>query len=360
MRVSKIKLINFRNYASLNVEFDKGINLIYGRNASGKTNLVESIGFSSLGKSFRTNEDELLIKDGEKASRIEIEYFRKQKNYLEIILNHEGKTIIKNDIKLNRLSELSGNLISLTFIPEDVLLFKDSPIVRRRFLDVSIASLYRRYINQLGNYKSLLKQRNITLKEENVNEEYLEVLDEQMISLQYDIVSYRSQVIKLLEQKINNVFKNITSKEDELKIKYVCDFKDDLSFEEFKKQAKLIYQKDRFMDIKRKNTSSGVHKDDFKVYLNSKDVGEYASQGQNRIISLCLKLSYGEMVKDVIHEDPIIILDDVLSELDMLHQEKLISYLRKYEQVFITSAKEENIENINKYQVLDSVVMRRN
>ena len=360
MKVNSLKLLNFRNYSELQVNFEGGINLLYGRNASGKTNVVEAISLLSLGKSFRTNEDEYLIKQGEEVAYVGIDFFKRENRKLELAISKKGKTITYNSNKLERLSELSGILISLTFIPEDVLLFKDSPSVRRKFLDISLMALYRRYIKELVEYKNTLKQRNALLKLNEVDLTLLHVFNEKMIQNEYIISKYRNELIQKLEKRTNGLFNLINEKQNEVEIKYQTDMTLGREFEEFKKKALELYKANEEFDLRRRVTNVGIHKDDFIVYLNGKEVGEFASQGQNRLLALSLKLAYGELVKELTNDDPVIILDDVLSELDRVHQDKLLEVLRRYEQVFITSAKEEDIENITKYQVLDGMVIRRN
>lgn len=360
MKVNKLKLINFRNYDELNISFQEGINLLYGRNASGKTNIVEAISLLSIGKSFRTNDDQLMIKDGCEVGFVGMNFFKRDNQDLKMSISKEGKIITYDGNKLERLSSLSGIFIALTFIPEDVLLFKDSPSVRRRFLDICLSSLYRRYIKELVEYRNVLKLRNALLKNDKVDQLLIKTYDEKMVSNQHLIMQYRGRVLKKLEIKTQKIFNLINNQENQIEIEYINDFDQNLEFDDFKKKVLEQYSLSFNQDLKRKSTSLGIHKDDFKLYLNQKEVSEFASQGQNRLLALSLKLAYGEIVKELTNDDPVIILDDVLSELDQVHQEKLLKCLRKYEQVFITSAKEENIENIHKYQVIDKMVIRRN
>lgn len=359
MKVNSLKLINFRNYDELNLEFDDGISLIYGRNASGKTNVVEAISLLSIGKSFRTNDDISMIKQGKDSSYVKVNFFRRYNQTLEMSLNKDGKIIFHEERKLDRLSQLSGVFIALTFIPEDVVFFKNSPSVRRKFLDIALSSLYRRYIKELLEYRNLLKKRNILLKDNQIDELLIKTYDEKMISNQYYISRFRKDILVKLEDKTRKIFNIMDASDNLIEIKYISELNPDLNENDFKNQTLEMYSSSLIQDLKRKNTSIGIHHDDFKVYLNHQDVSQFASQGQNRLIALSLKLAYGEIVKEVTNDDPIIILDDVLSELDRVHQERLIENLRKYEQVFITSAKEEDLEKINKYQVIDQRVIRR-
>lgn len=360
MRVSNLSLVNFRNYSKLEAEFTSGINLLYGRNGSGKTNLVEAISFCSLGKSFRTSEDFSLIKDKEDFARIRIDFINQKKHQIETLITKDGKKIIHNDIRLEKLSLLAGILNTISFVPEDVSLFKSSPNNRRRFLDIAGLNLYRGYIKDLSEYRNYLKQRNALLKSESIDEKLIELFNEKMIDNQYSIINYRKQIFERLEIKLNQVFKRIDEGDSKLKIKYVCDLKKDATYDEFKKETLRQFHDDFENDLKRKSTTSGIHHDDFRVYLDDKDVGQFASQGQNRIISLSLKLAYGELVKETTKTSPILILDDVLSELDEVYQSRLIEFLKEYEQVFITSAEDDDINGISRYQVINGNVIRRN
>jgi DNA replication and repair protein RecF len=239
-------------------------------------------------------------------------------------------------------------------------MLKDSPSVRRRFLDVNLSGMKRSYINSLLEYKNFLKQRNALLKEEDVNLFLLETIEEKMIASQFDISNYRRDLINSIEKRLNTTFNRINRKENVIKVKYISDFTIFKPYEEFKKIAKEKYLNNRENDLRKKISTVGIHRDDFKIYLNNLEVGEFASQGQNRLMVLSLKLTLAQIIKEETKEDPIIVLDDVLSELDDFHQNKMIEELNGYEQVFITSAKDEDIENINKYHVLENLVIRGN
>lgn len=360
MKINNLKLINFRNYKKLEIDLNEGINLIYGDNASGKTNLVESIVLCSIGKSFRTNEDNSLIRHNQDFARIDLEYQINKKNSIKFVVSKIGKNVEINDIKINRLSKLSGNLLTITFVPEDVTMFKDSPGVRRRFLDISISGLEKDYIDNLLDYKNYLRQRNALLKEENVDLILLETIEERMLESQFVISNYRRNIVSDLEKELKIIFNKINQRENQIQIKYVSDFAAFKPYEEFKKTTREKYLETRENDLKKKNTSIGIHRDDLKIYFNNLDIGEYASQGQNRLMVLSLKLALARLIKEKVKEDPIIILDDVLSELDNSHQDCLIKELKNYEQVFITSAKKEEMENVSKYHVVDNLIIRGN
>lgn len=360
MKIDRLNLRNFRNYPELDIGFSDGINFLYGRNASGKTNIVEAIAYLSLGKSFRTNEDGALIRWNEVFARIETHYFRNGNHTLRAVVTEKGKSFELDGIRLEKLSSLSGELIALTFVPEDVSLLKDSPSARRKFLNISLAHLYRGYIRELGGYKKILKDRNAYLKSETVDFALLDVFDGQLADHAYRISSYRRELLKTLEREIRNIYGTLTEENRKIEIRYLCDYPEISDPIAFRKEAKKRYEEERESDLKRKMTNSGVHRDDFEIRIDGKNAAEYASQGQNRLLSLSLKLAYGEIVKKNIKDDPIVILDDVLSELDKVHQSRLSEMLKNYQQVFITSACDEDIGKASKYQVADNLVIRRN
>lgn len=359
MIISKLKLTNFRNYSNCYIEFNKGINNITGINGSGKTNIVEAINYLTLGKSFKTSDDKTLIKFDEEYAKIEIELFKKEKINLKAVISKEGKKISYNDIELKKLSALSGKLITILFTPEDASFFKDSPLSRRKFLDINISNINNDYLKELLLYKNLLKERNALLKQENVDSVYLSVIENRMVDPQFKIIQHRKKIINDLNKILKNDYKKIDDEEVELKIKYHT-FSNDDNYESFKENLLNKYKENFEQDLKRKSTSIGIHHDDIEMYRNGREINLYGSQGQNRIAVLALKISMLDLLKERIHDEPIVILDDVLSELDKEHQTKLIECLKEFEQVFITCAKDE-IDEIDStiYVVKDNLVIRR-
>lgn len=361
MKITKLKLTNFRNYEKVEIEFQKGVNIIVGDNGVGKTNLVESIDYLTLGKSFKTNDETEMIRFNQEFARIELDFCEKEKNNITSIISKQGKRILYNDIDLKRLSELSGKLVDVLFVPEDVSFFRDSPNNRRRFLDINISSLNSKYLNDLSLYKKLLKERNAILKEEFVDKNYVDVITSQMVETQYQIVTHRKEMVRKLNELVNRKYQNLDSCSNNVKLAYLTETKETSSKEEFVRMMLKKYKDEFETDVKRKNTSIGIHRDNLLMYLNGREIGVYGSQGQNRLGALALKLSMFEILKDELNEEPIVILDDVLSELDDDHQEKLIEELTKIEQVFITCAKEEfKFENCSTYVVTKDSVIRRN
>lgn len=346
MIVQKIKLNNFRCYKNCEVEFSKGLNYIYGDNASGKTSLVEAIYYLSLARSFRTNKDKELINKNYDSATINshMNYQNSNKEILISLMNN-GKKILINKKQINKISELSNLVNAICFIPKDVNLLKESPSQRRLFLNLSIAKTSKKYLELCINYEKLLHSRNELLKEEVINQNLLDVLTNQLISVSKEIYFYRKKYIDDLNKKINFVYKSITGKDETLKIIYKSFIS---NYENYEVIAEKKYLESKEIDLLRKVTNIGIHKEDFEILLNSKDVSKYGSQGENRIAVLSLKLTPYELIDDV-DKKPIIILDDVLSELDKTNQENLLNYLQKMNQVFITSTNKIIKENINYY-----------
>lgn len=346
MIVQKIKLTNFRCYEKCEVEFSKGLNYIYGDNASGKTSLVEAIYYLSLARSFRTNKEKELINKNHDSATIN-SYMNYQNSNKEILISlmNNGKKIFINKKQINKISELSNLVNAICFIPKDVNLLKESPSQRRLFLNLSIAKTSKKYLELCINYEKLLHSRNELLKEDIINQNLLDVLTNQLISVSKEIYFYRKKYIDDLNKKINFVYKSITGKNETLKIIYKSFVS---NYENYEVIAEKKYLESKENDLFRKVTNVGIHKEDFEILLNSRDVSKYGSQGENRIAVLSLKLTPYELIEDV-DKKPIIILDDVLSELDKTNQENLLNYLQKMNQVFITSTNKITKENINYY-----------
>ena len=290
MHVKSIKASGFRNYKEVNISFEKGINSLFGKNGSGKTNIVEAIDFLTIGKSFRADSDQELINFDSEYSKIEIEYFKEKNSEIKVIISNNGKKIFNNGIELRKLSELPGNLVDVIFTPKDVLLFKDSPLTRRKLIDVTLSSIDRKYLNELALYKNLLKERNAILKNESFDDMYLQIITEKMIDSQFYIYSKRKELLSRLNDLVNETYKKLDDEKNEIKIKYQM-FTDENEIEQYREKALSRYLLTKETDIKRKTTSEGIHHEDFKTYLNGREIDLYGSQGQNRITCLARKFS---------------------------------------------------------------------
>jgi DNA replication and repair protein RecF len=334
MKVERIQLRQFRNYRQLDVSFADGINVLVGKNGAGKTNLVEAIDYLSLARSFRTTHDALLIEKGQPFASIQAWIQEDQvKRELGIVITPEGKQISLNQKPLTKVSELTEYMNVILFEPRDVMLFDDSPKVRRQFLDITLAKHSKAYLELITLYEKLLKQRNHLLKLNKIDHAHLAVITEQMVDLSLPIVKARFQYIKDLGELIEKVVKQIKGNHIAVTLQYVPYFalKGD-----WKTNALQAFKEQELSDIKRKTTQTGIHREDFEVKFQTYDIAEYGSQGENRLIALALKLTPYFLIKDQ-DKRPIIILDDVLSELDKKTQSLLLEFLNKLGQVFITT-----------------------
>lgn len=356
MIVSKLTLRNFRNYGWLELEFLPGLNIIVGDNAEGKTNIVEAIHFLSLARSFRSNEtSDLVLKTRQFATieaRIEQLTIRKD---IRAVITPSGKKITCNGKTVKRISELANLVNVIIFEPKDALMFNDSPLVRRNFLDVNLSKKSPLYLEALMQYEKLLKERNALLKDEKVDLTQLEVVTMQIIDVSETIVKYRSMYINEINNVLSKIVSVIKGENEEAHLTYTPFVKFD---SKFKESALRAYERMQESDIKRKATQIGIHREDISMILNGDDVATHGSQGENRIVVIALKLAPYFLIED---KDlrPIVVLDDVMSELDKEHKERLITFLRKFEQVFITSTKT-NVKNASIYEVKEHKVTRRN
>ena len=334
MIVRNLSLRNFRNYQNIKVNFSTTLNVIVGKNGSGKTNLVESIHYLSLAKSFRLVDDEELIAHNQDFAEINAELSEGEtKRTVTVIISKQGKTILVNGKKIEKLSSLSKLINVIIFEPSDVLLFKDSPSKRRRFLDVAISKQNSLYLERLIIYEKLLKERNDILKGENIDPQHLEIVTEQLIRAAEPIVRERAHYVQRVNEVLNKIVPHITNETKTLELKYQPFVQYD---ENFLTNAKEALKRAEEGDIKRKATSIGPHREDLSMNLNGRDIATFGSQGENRIASLALILSPYFLIDDG-DKKPIVILDDVMSELDEIHQQKLLVFVKKLRQVFITT-----------------------
>lgn len=342
MLITNLKLQNFRNYEQLNIDFNKGINIIYGDNAQGKTNILEAIFITSLGKSFRTNKEKELIKMGELFSKIEVEFLKSDRDGKIKIEISDKKNIFVNGVKIKKLSELLGIIHIVIFTPDDINILKNGPAQRRRFLDIFIGQLRPNYIYCLNMYLKALEQRNNYLKQikfENKSEEFLDIWDEKISEYAEKVFKYRFEFINKIKNKIKSVHNIITENNEDIDIEYLSDF---TNKEEFIKKIK----NNRKLDIMKGYTTKGVHKDDFNLYINKNLVNIYGSQGQHRTAILSLKMSELKVIYDEIGENPILLLDDFMSELDEKRRKNFLKNI-KDTQVLVTCTDKIDIDNLD-------------
>lgn len=339
MYIKEIELKDFRNYESLSVEFNKHVNLFLGPNAQGKTNLLESLYITSMGKSFRTAKDRDMIRFGEDFFRVKITACKEEELVVEIAVNREGKKGIKVDgIKAKKLSQLLEHIYMVVFSPEDLRIVKDEPEKRRKFMDRELCQIRPSYYSSLNQYRKTLMQRNAYLKEFQIDETILDIWDSKLSEYGSRIIEHRDAFVKKVNTISNEIHREITNHKENLQVIYEpsirpCENLQEVFYEEMKKN--------RQSDLKKRTTGRGPHKDDLKLSANGIDIRSFGSQGQQRTAALSLKLSEIKLIKEETGESPVLLLDDVLSELDQERQNYLINSLSDI-QTFITTTELSN------------------
>ena len=341
MLIKNIYLEDFRNYEKQNIDLSNNINVFYGNNAQGKTNILEALYFCALGRSFRTFKENELIKFEKSNAKIIVEYTKNERdNQIEINLNKNSKKVVKlNGIKINKNSELLGNLNLVIFSPDDIIILKQAPQLRRKFLDILISQLKPNYVHMLSEYNKVLDQRNAYLKTKNT--ETIDIWDEQLALYAEKIFDYRENYIQKLKEKMQEIHPKLTNQKENIDIKYKSNFKNKIDFLDNLKKG---LQNDLFKGY----THYGIHRDDFEITINNNVLNIYGSQGQHRTAILSLKIAEMEIIKEEILENPILLLDDVTSELDLERVNSIFNIVKDY-QVFITCT---DINSILKFDCL--------
>ncbi|NLY21116.1 MAG: DNA replication/repair protein RecF [Tissierellia bacterium] len=355
MIIQKLQLCKFRNYDSVEIYPNEQLNLFIGKNASGKTNLLESISMVLTGKSFKTNRDVQMINfDEEDASILSKVLIDGLDIDLELNISKSSKKKIKingNDVK--RVSELTENTSIVIFTPEDLELIKEGPALRRKFIDGLISSVNLIYSYNLSRYKKILNDRNDLLKNPRRNLDndiMLGVYNIQISTLGNYIINERVRFIEILNKIAKIEHSKISDNREELNIVYNSNINRETEGKsnqekEYLRQLENSIQRDKYY----RNTNLGPHRDDIEFYINGKDLKIYGSQGQQRSVILSLKLSEAILYKMFKNISPIIILDDVFSELDIIRREKLISSVENY-QTFISMTDDMKVDEFNKYE----------
>ncbi|MBO5954589.1 MAG: DNA replication/repair protein RecF [Clostridia bacterium] len=336
MKINSLELNNFRNYTFAKTEFSDGLNFIVGSNAQGKTNMLESIYLLSVGKSPKNSKDKQIIRFNENKAKVAVSFstIAGNKNIEMYLDKSEKKTIRINNLNILKLTELVGTLSVVYFSPDELKLIKEVPEDRRNFLDVSISQFDKTYLYNLMKYNRILKMRNQILKSLDSAEskiEQLKLFTPQLIDTAERIISKRLEFIEKLSEIAKNIHKTITISEN-LKINYSYLPKENLTI---KQDLEIQFEKSIEKEIELGYTTIGPHRDDIIFKIDDLDTKQYASQGQQRTVALVVKLSLMEVIREEIGEYPILLLDDVLSELDNDRQERLLNMTTKY-QTFIS------------------------
>lgn len=343
MKINSLHLNNFRNYKDVFFTFSDNINFIYGDNGQGKTNIIEAFYYFCTGKSFKNVKDKEVILFGEDTAKINIEFEKfSSLNSAEIFIKDE-KIINLNGINIKKLSELVGFVKAVLFTPDCLNLIKGSPSERRHFLDVFISSLYPVYFKLLLNYYKVLKQKNTLLKSFNKDENLIFAWNEKLAEYAHLIFKYRAFIISKTAPFLKEFQSEISGGREVLDIFYNPSVK-----ENFNDREKVL---DAINEHTKKEIEAGFclvgpHRDDFSLYINGKDLKHYGSQGQIRTSVLSLKLSECEVTGDICGEYPVLLFDDITSEIDIKRRGFLFEKI-KDKQTFITSTEKENIKNAN-------------
>ncbi len=321
MKINSLKLKNFRNYDLLNLEFDDATNIFYGDNAQGKTNILEAVYLCGTTKSHRGTKDRDLIEFGKDESHLEINVDKRGINYqIDMHLKKNSpKGIAINKMPIRKASELFGIVNIVFFSPEDLNIIKNGPAERRRFIDLELAQLDKVYLNNLTNYNRIINQRNHLLKEIDFKpgvKETLEIWEMQLVDYGNKIIERRKMFVEEMNEIVSNIHRKLTGDRENLQLIYEPS-NGDISLEQ-------ALRKNRERDMKIKSTSVGPHRDDICFMADNLDIRRFGSQGQQRTAALSLKLSEIELVKRSINDTPILLLDDVLSELDKHRQNYLL------------------------------------
>ncbi len=339
MFITDIELINFRNYKHLKTEFDQKVNIILGQNAQGKTNLLEGIYLTSIGRSFRTNHDSEMVKFGEEQAKIKLQAKKEiLDTSIEIILRRDAKKSIKKDgVNVRKSSELLENILIVIFSPEDLKIVKDEPEKRRKFIDRELCQIQPLYYDSLYHYKKTLIQRNTYLKEENPDNSLLDLWDTQLAKYGAKIIHMREKFIRKISNFSGKIHGSITNRKESLFLEYNPNilYKEDKDEQEgyFYDEIKKAFRN----DLRLRTTTRGPHKDDISFFVNGINMRSFGSQGQQRTCALSLKLAELNLIREETGEEAILLLDDVMSELDVERQEYLIKTLKE-NQIFITTA----------------------
>ena len=363
MYLKNLKLSDYRSYDYLDLNLKEGINVIKGKNAQGKTNIIEAIYYFSTLKSHRFVKDCELIKENKEKSVIRAEFFKKRDTSLKIELSKNAKReIYKNDIKTER-NEFFGSFYSVLFSPEDLNLIKGEKEERRKFIDTDIIQLRPNYYNILKKYNSVLLNRNKILKEYSFSQNdslLLDVYTQNLIKWGSEVCLYRALYIDRLKETAKKIYKEISNDERELQIKYKTSFfiKDCENKKEIIKSFEEELKNKKEEELIKRNTLTGPQRDDIEFLLDNKNAKIYASQGQQRTIILALKLSELLFLKEITNEAPILLLDDILSELDKERQEKLFYYIKDFQTILtVTDAQEIKEKNFNMIEIENSKII---
>ena len=352
MEITSLKLFNFRNFDTLELNFSPNKNIIIGNNGMGKTNIVEAIFVLGLTKSFRTNDDDILVKENNTLYKIEGNVKSSFVNNYKIVYQDGVKVVKINNNKINKFSDYISNINVILFSLNDLKLIKDTPSTRRKLINLEISQLNNDYIKYLNYYNKILKQRNSYLKtlyNGKINYDYISIIDNQLIDYGLKIYEIRKKFIDEINKILSGIYTKLGGNND-LNIYYKSNYEsktlDDLL---------NIYRENVNKDINFGSTQIGIHRDDFIFSINNQEIKNFASEGQQKNAVISFKLAELELFNEINKEYPILILDDLFSELDMKKVEKILSYISDDVQTFITTT---DLKKVKKSYLKNSKVFK--
>lgn len=346
MIVRCLDIENFRNIEKINIEPCENVNIIFGENAQGKTNIIEGIWLFTGCRSFRGVKDREMISFEKEKAKLSLEFLSDSRNQKLDIEIEEKKTIYLNGIPFSNPSKSIGNFSAVVFSPSHLSLIKDGPAQRRKFLDTAISQLRPQYASYLTKYNRIIMQRNAVLKDINLNSglyDMLDIFDEEAAAYAAKIAFYRKSYIEKLREEATEIYSGLSSGKEKFSLEYIqCEERE--SFTDKNAYLERI-KKARKNDILTGTSSVGVHREDIEIEINGSSARKFASQGQQRSCALALKLGEANMIKNTTQQQPVALLDDVMSELDISRQDYVLNHIKNW-QVFITCCNPETIRNL--------------
>ncbi|GIM28881.1 DNA replication and repair protein RecF [Clostridium polyendosporum] len=360
MHIKRLMLLNYRNYKQLTIELGKHVNVFMGDNAQGKTNVLEAMYYCGFARSHRTNKDRELINWECDKTFISLDIGKERLDKrIDITILKDGKKAIKiNSIKINKIGELVGTFNVVMFSPEDLRIVKESPGVRRKFLDMELSQLNKRYYYNLVQYNKVLNERNIVLKKRTLDLSMLDIYDIQLAQFGEYIIKERLNYISKLNEHGKAVHKDITSGKENIDFSYISTIKE---FSNIREALLQSLEKNRAKDMEKRITSIGPHRDDFSIFINGIDAKSYGSQGQQRTSVLTMKFASLRIIKALIGEYPVLLLDDVLSELDFNRKRYVLSSIQDIQTIITCTGIEDLTDYLDKnaklFKVNEGVIL---
>ena len=361
MFIDSLELSKYRNYENLNISFDPGITILYGDNAQGKTNILEALYIAGTTKSHRGSKDKDIIKFDEEEAHIRLKTTKNDIGHkIDVHLRkNKNKYIAIDGISIKKSGELLGLINMIFFSPEDLSIIKNGPSQRRRFMNLELCELNKLYFDNYINYNKALEQRNTLLKQivsDNKLKDTLDIWDDYIIQYGTEVIKERQHFIDRLNEIVKVIHDHLTGGREKIEIKY----EKNVSIEDYEK----VLQKKRDIDMRYQSTQTGPHRDDMCFYINGIDVRTYGSQGQQRTAALSLKLAEIELVKSIINDTPVLLLDDVMSELDSNRRNYLLESIKDIQTVVTCTGYDDFIKSrltIDKiYEVINGSIKEMN